>query len=196
MTAAEALRRALDEPGFRPLPGPVTVLLEAVEAPPRLAAHLRIVHDVACDLAAWVDERYPAAGADPAAVAFGAATHDIGKALHPAELSGAGAEHEPAGYELLLSYGVEERLARFARTHAAWHEDGIGIDDLLVSLADKVWKAKRVRDLEQLVVDRLAVAAGEAPWQAFLMLDDVLGGIAEGADRRLAYQSAHPVGAA
>ncbi|GAA2417585.1 HD domain-containing protein [Actinomadura vinacea] len=193
MTADAGLRRALDEPGFRALPEPVTVLLEAVAAPPRLAAHLRAVHDVACDLVSWIDERYPAAGADAAAVAFGAATHDIGKALHPAELSGPGAQHEPAGYELLLSYGVEERFARFARTHAAWNEDGIGIDDLLVSLADQVWKGKRVRGLEQLVVDRLAVASGEAPWQAFLALDDVLGMITEGADRRLAYQSTHSV---
>jgi hypothetical protein len=148
---------------------------------------------VACELTDWIDERYPAAGADARAVAFGAATHDIGKALHPEELSGPGAEHEGAGYGLLLSYGVAERYARFAQTHSAWNADGIGIDDLLVSLADKVWKAKRVRDLEQLLVDRLAVASGEAPWQAFLALDDVLGRIAGDADRRLAYQSAHPV---
>jgi HD superfamily phosphodiesterase len=188
-----ALQRALEEPGFRPLPGPVVVLLEAVQAPPRLAAHLRAVHDVACDLSGWVCDRYPATGTDAAAVAFGAATHDIGKALHPGELSGPGSVHEVAGYELLLSYGVEERFARFARTHASWNEDGIGIDDLLVSLADKVWKAKRVRGLEQLVVDRLAVASGEAPWQAFLALDDRLQRIAEDADRRLAFQSAYPV---
>ena len=193
MTAPDGLRRALDEPGFRPLPDAVTVLLEAVKAPPRLAAHLRIVHDVACDLAEWADGRYPAAGVDPAAVEYGAAIHDIGKALHPEELSGPGSEHEAAGYELLLSHGVEERMARFARTHAAWHEDGIGVDDLLVSLADKVWKGTRVRDLEQLVVDRFSVASGEAPWQAFVVLDEVLTGITDDADRRLAYQSAHPI---
>ncbi|WP_395108906.1 HD domain-containing protein [Actinomadura sp. SCN-SB] len=193
MDISPALHRALEEPGFRPLPGTVVVLLEAVQAPPRLAAHLRAVHDVACDLSGWVGDRYPAAGADPGAVAFGAATHDIGKALHPGELSGPGQAHEFAGYQLLLSYGVDERLARFARTHSSWHEDGIGIDDLLVSLADKVWKAKRVRDLEQLVTDRLAVASGEAPWQAYVALDDRLQQIAEDADRRLAYQSAYPV---
>jgi hypothetical protein len=101
--------------------------------------------------------------------------------------------HELAGYELLLSYGVQEGFARFTRTHSSWHEDGIGIDDLLVSLADKVWKAKRVRDLEQLVTDRLAVASGEAPWQAFLALDDQLQRISEDADRRLSFQSAYPV---
>lgn len=191
--SSEALRRALEEPGLRALPDPAAVLLEAVEAPPRLAAHHRAVHDVACELTGWIGERYPAAGADPTAVAFGAATHDIGKALHPEELSGPGASHEEAGYGLLLSYGVHERFARFARTHSSWHEDGIGIDDILVSLADKVWKAKRVRDLEQLLVDRLAVASGEAPWQAFLALDDVLGAIAEDAARRLAFQNAHPL---
>jgi HD superfamily phosphodiesterase len=188
-----ALRRALEEPGFRALPAPVVALLEAVQAPPRLAAHLRAVHDVACELSGWICDRYPSAGVDATAVAFGAATHDIGKALHPGELSGPGSVHEFAGYELLLSYGVQEGFARFTRTHSSWHEDGIGIDDLLVSLADKVWKAKRVRDLEQLVTDRLAVASGEAPWQAFLALDDQLQRISEDADRRLSFQSAYPV---
>jgi hypothetical protein len=190
---AASLRQALEEPGYRALPEQVVTLLEAVGAPARLGAHLRAVHDVACELAGWVCERYPAAGADAGAVAFGAATHDIGKALHPQELSLPGSTHETAGYELLLSFGVDKRLARFARTHASWHEDGIGIDDLLVSLSDKVWKAKRVRDLEQLVVDRLAVASGEPPWQSFVVLDDLLQRIADDADRRLAYQSSHPL---
>jgi putative nucleotidyltransferase with HDIG domain len=190
---AAALRQALEEPGYRALPQRVVPWLEAIGAPPRLGAHLRAVHDVACDLAGWVGERYPAAGADAEAIAFGAATHDIGKAMHRHELSRPGSAHETAGYELLLSYGVDERLARFARTHSSWHGDGIGIDDLLVSLADKVWKGKRVRDLEQLVVDRLAVASGEPPWQSFVVLDDELQRIADDADRRLAYQSSHPL---
>ena len=50
---------------------------------------------------------------------FGAATHDIGKTPHPAELSGPGSAHEEAGRELLLSLGGSPRLARFAATHAS-----------------------------------------------------------------------------
>lgn len=67
------------------------------------------------------------------------------------------------------------------------------LDDLLVSLADKVWKGKRVAELEQLVVNRLARATGTEAWQAFMDLDDILTRLAADADRRLAFQADHPV---
>ncbi|MBM0202543.1 HD domain-containing protein [Micromonospora sp. STR1s_5] len=127
------------------------------------------------------------------AVLFGAATHDIGKVRHPDELSGPGSAHEAAGYELLLQHGVAESSARFARDHASWHRDGIDVDDLLVSVADKVWKGKRVTDLEELLVDRLAGVTGRERWSVFLDLDDILDRIAADADRRLAFQATHPV---
>jgi hypothetical protein len=186
----------LTDPGeldLRPLPERARGLLELLNAPPRLAGHLRLVHDVACLLTDWVRRHHPEADFDRAAVLFGAATHDIGKVVHVDELSGPGSAHERAGYESLLANGVEEGMARFARTHASWGEAGIGLDDLLVSLADKVWKAKRVADLEQLVVDRLAAASGQESWEVFMALDDELDRIAAGADRRLEFQSAHPV---
>lgn len=191
-----ALRRALTEPGdppLRPLPDQVVALLEMLHAPPRLAAHLRAVHDVAAQLTAAIADRFPTLPTDRAAVLFGAATHDIGKVRHPEELSGPGSAHEPAGYDLLRRHGVAEPLARFARTHASWHADGIGVDDLLVSVADKVWKGNRVTDLEESLVDRLAEATGRERWSVFLALDDVLDRLAADADRRLAYQATHPV---
>ncbi|WP_422735353.1 HD domain-containing protein [Micromonospora sp. WMMD729] len=192
-----ALRRALTEPGdpvLRPLPDQVVAMLETLHAPPRLAAHLRAVHDVAAQLTDAVAQRFPQLPVDRSAVLFGAATHDIGKIRHPEELSGPGSAHEPAGYDLLLEHGVAAPLARFARTHASWHRDDIGVDDLLVSVADKVWKGKRVTDLEDLLVDRLAEATGREKWSAFIELDDVLDRIAADADRRLAFQATHPVG--
>lgn len=187
-----ALRRALTDPGPRPLPDEVSELLEKLAAPPRLAAHLRAVHDVACSLADWLEKQHPELVFDREATLFGAATHDIGKTIHPEELSGPGAAHEQAGYELLLSQGIDEERARFARTHAAWSAD-VGVEDLLVSTADKVWKAKRVTDLEQLLVDRLTAASGQSPWEVFMALDDVLDRIAAAADGRLAFQARHPV---
>jgi hypothetical protein len=190
---ADPLRRALTESTLRPLPDRATALLEALDAPPRLAAHLRAVHDVAHQLADWVERHHPAVEFDRSAVLFGAATHDIGKTTCVDELSGPGSEHERVGYEILLAQGVPENLARFARTHASWTEPGIRIEDLLVSLADKAWKAKRVADLEQLVVDHVARAGGQEGWEVFMALDDELGRIAEGADGRLAFQSSHPV---
>jgi putative nucleotidyltransferase with HDIG domain len=188
-----ALRRALDDPGPRPLPAEAVRLLTAVNAPPRLAAHLRAVHDVAAELVAWVGERHPEAAVDAEAALFGAATHDIGKALHPAELSGPGSRHEPAGYALLREHGVPERLARFARTHASWDDPGTGLDDLLVSLSDAIWKAKRITDLEQRIVDVLAAGSGAEAWAVLMELDDVCDRLAAGADARLAFQSAYPV---
>jgi len=94
-----ALQAALDEPGdplLRRLPVPVRRLLESLEAPPRLAAHLRAVHDVACQLTELLALRHPELTFDRASVLFGAATHDIGKVVHIGELSGPGSAHEVA----------------------------------------------------------------------------------------------------
>ncbi|MGP3959422.1 HD domain-containing protein [Nonomuraea sp. 3N208] len=187
---SNALHRALTDPPPRPLPPEAEALLRDLDAPPRLAAHLRAVHDVAAELLDWLAGHHPGTPVDREAVLYGAATHDIGKCLHPAELSGPGSAHEPAGHRLLRERGVPERLARFTRTHAAWTNEVTTLEDHLVSLADKIWKAKREPDLERLVLDRLA---GEAPgWQVFMDLDDLLTTIANGADARLAFQNAYP----
>ncbi|WP_436536786.1 HD domain-containing protein [Actinoplanes sp. HUAS TT8] len=183
-------------PRMRLLPPQAVDLLVALQAPPRLGAHLRAVHDVAWQLTGWLTSTYPGLGFDRAAVLFGAATHDIGKIVHPEELSGPGSRHEPAGRRLLLDAGVEPRLARFAASHGTWDSPAAGVEDLLVSVADKVWKAKRVPDLEQLLVQRLVAVSGDEPWAVFLTLDDHLDGLAAGADRRLAYQNGFPIAVA
>ncbi|MFI8961683.1 HD domain-containing protein [Streptomyces sp. NPDC053493] len=183
----------LDDPPLRPLPHPVADLLAALAAPPRLVAHLRAVHDVAAQLVEWTGQRHPALQFDRAAVLFGAATHDIGKTLHRGELSGPGSDHEAAGRDLLLAHGVDARLARFAASHASWDAPDVGFEDLLVSLADKVWKNKRVPGLEDLVVGQLAQAGGRERWEVFLELDDELGRIGDEAGARLGFQAAQAV---
>ncbi|WLW51584.1 HD domain-containing protein [Streptomyces sp. YU58] len=193
MTPPDLLHRALHDPPLRPLPDAATRLLCDLNAPPRLAAHLRAVHDVAYRLVDWMEDRHPDVALDREAVLFGAATHDIGKAIHTEELSGPGTAHEEAGRALLLARGVSPELARFAGTHASWTRPGTGIEDLLVSLADKIWKHKRVPELEDLVVSRLAEGSGRTAWEEFLALDDVLTVLGEGADDRLAFQSSYPV---
>ncbi len=190
-----ALARALepDEAAPRPLPAAITDLLISLAAPPRLAAHLRIVHDVAWQLADQLAAAHPALSFDRDAVLYGAASHDIGKVVHVNELAEPGSQHEPAGYLLLTEHGVPPRLARYARTHATWTAPDTTIEDHLVSLADKIWKARRVTDLEDLVTDALATASGVDRWQAFSDLDDILTDLASGADIRLAHQSRHPI---
>lgn len=189
--ASPALRRALADPAVCPLPPPAAELLEALDAPPRLAAHLRAVHHVAHGLA----DALSAHGlhADRDAVLFGAATHDIGKVRHVEELSQPGSRHEPAGQEILLQYGVPAELTRFAATHGSWDQPGRTVEELLVSVADKVWKGHRVTALEQLVLDHLVATTDQDQWDAFLRLDDALAAAASDADRLLAFQFSHPI---
>jgi hypothetical protein len=153
-----------------------------------------LVHDVAAQLTDWLATTYRTLYFDREAVLFGAATHDIGKILHPEELTAPGKLHEPTGEQLLLTAGIDPHLARFAATHGSWTAAGVGLEDLVVSLADKVWKAKRIVELEQLVVERLVAASGQEAWEVFLVLDDQLGKVADGADERLAFQNSYPLG--
>ncbi|MFI5683398.1 hypothetical protein [Streptomyces sp. NPDC051636] len=84
MTLPDVLSTAVDDTGdppLAPLPAHVAVLLRRVDAPPRLDAHLRAVHDVAVRIADWARQECPALDFDRDAVLFGAATHDIGKTV-------------------------------------------------------------------------------------------------------------------
>ncbi|HKV84556.1 MAG TPA: hypothetical protein VJN88_08370, partial [Ktedonobacterales bacterium] len=102
---------------FASLPDEVFQLLSELHAPPRLVAHLAIVHDTAMRIVAAVDAHWPTLAYDRARVMLGAATHDIGKVIYPAGLSALGHEHEAAGEQLLLAHGFDADCARFARTH-------------------------------------------------------------------------------
>ena len=176
---------------LRPLPEGVPALFDTVGAPPRLRAHLTLVHDVACAIVDALEAKWPKLSYDRAAVLFGAATHDIGKAVHREELSGPGSQHEDVGSSLLLAHGVPDHLARFARTHGPRCADALTIEDLLVRLADAVWKGKRDDDLEKHLANLVARQQGIAAWDAFMVLDDALGVIAGGADERIAWQAGH-----
>jgi len=167
-------------------------MLLDVQAPARLGAHLRAVHDVACQLTTEARRRWPSWVFDVEAVHFGAAVHDIGKVIHPEELSGPGSAHEQAGWDLLIARGLPPELARFARTHASWQAPGVEAEDLLVGLADKIWKGHRIKDLEQAVLERITTVLGAPAWQVFLDLDDILARLSQDADTRLAYQSSYP----
>jgi hypothetical protein len=159
-------------------------------APPRLVAHLRLVHDVAAFLIEFLERRFPEVPIDRGAVLFGAATHDLGKVLHPAELTGPGRRHEVDGPPLLEQHGVPRALARFARTHGSWErDDDLALEDFLVALADTAWKGKRIAAIEEHVVSRIAKQTGIEPWKVFTALDDFLDEIASQGDERLAWQS-------
>jgi hypothetical protein len=125
---------------------------------------------------------------DAEAVLFGAATHDLGKVLHPGELTGPGNLHERDGSALLERNNVSLELARFATTHASWSRKSLSLDDLLVALADCVWKGQRLEALEAQVIVKIAEMSGMEAWEVFDKLDELLEKIAAHGEERLAWQ--------
>jgi HD domain len=162
-------------------------ILDSVGAPPRLLAHLTLVHEVAYELVEGIAAQWPGFPIDRHAVLIGAATHDVGKIVHPDELRGPGRQHENDGPALLVEQGLPDNLARFARTHGQWTLlEAPQTEDLLVALANLIWVGKRNQHLEGLIVDRVVEFSGEQLWSAFARFDEIVLAIVEGAGGRLA----------
>ncbi|HEY9680458.1 MAG TPA: HDIG domain-containing metalloprotein [Oculatellaceae cyanobacterium] len=177
---------------LRPLPSKVDELLQQLKAPPRLIAHLTLVHDVAHKLVSAIDGEWPNLEYDRTAVFIGAATHDIGKAIKPEELVAPGKEHEEIGIALLRKSGFAEKHARFAWTHGGEvREPNSSLEDLLVRLADTIWKGIRNETLEKQVCTLLAERKNKEPWEVFIKLDDIICDITESSDERLRWQTQH-----
>jgi len=156
-------------------------LLVELGAPSHLVRHHQLVAEAGAELcdglvAAGID------GFDRVEVLVGAALHDAGKTLHPHEMHGGSSEHERAGHRLLLECGVPERIARHAWTHAAWG-DQEELEPVLVALADKLWKGKRVAALEEHAVRLLA--GGRDFWRVWGEVDPVFETVAAAGDERL-----------
>ncbi len=60
------------------------------------------------------------------------------------------------------------------------------LEELLVALADKLWKGVRRADLEQQVIAALAQRAGVDAWSLFVDLDSCFEAVAGKGDDRLA----------
>lgn len=179
----------IDSEHLTPLPDVAQRLCEVLAAPRRLTTHLVLVHDCAFRILDSLPAKLRSIEIDREAVLFGAATHDLGKTMHPDELTGPGNRHEDDGPELLQRHGVTPNLARFARTHGRWQQDDrLAIEDLLVALADHIWKGSRCDELETRVANEISIAAKVGQWEAFAAMDEVLTEIAAEADGRLAWQ--------
>jgi hypothetical protein len=159
-------------------------LLRQAGAPPRLVQHARLVGEAGDEL--LVEIARLGVTLDNAYVRAGIVLHDVGKAIHRDELDVAGALHEPAGEALLLARGVEPQLARICRSHAQWATMECSVEELIVALADKLWKGVRHRALEERVIDAMAARSGRDRWDLYVRLDNVFERVAAGADDRLA----------
>jgi hypothetical protein len=159
-------------------------LLAELGASPWLVRHHELVLEAAVVLCDRL-RRDLGLAFDRERVLAGASLHDAGKIIHTAEMSHPGHQHEAAGERLLLDNGVPATVARFCVTHASWTADA-SIEDLLVALADKLWKGKREDDLERRVADVIARASHREAWEVFDALDAICEAIAADGPTRLA----------
>jgi hypothetical protein len=172
-----------------PLPDIAAALCNDLKAPPRLRAHLTLVHDAAFQLCNAIDRKWPKLAYDRDAVLIGAATHDLGKVLHPSELVGPGEDHERDGPALMLKHGLRADKARFAGTHGrASLKPDATLEDMIVALADAVWKGARRDALEKIISVKIASLTGDEVWNTFMTLDSTIQAIAKHAEARLEWQ--------
>ncbi len=173
----------------QPLPETAIDLCKELDAPPRLVAHLRVVHDAAIQLTELLKESLPLLNFNQREVLTGAAIHDLGKCQHQNELYAPGNRHETDGSALLESVGVSADISRFCRTHGAWSSEDLPLEDLLVGLADASWKGQRLDLLERRIVSKIASVGELQEWYVFGILDSILEKVAANSSARLAWQA-------
>lgn len=159
-------------------------LLRSLKAPARLTTHVALVREAGQELADGLsDLEVPF---DRQFVEIGIALHDAGKITHPEELDHPGNLHEPAGQALLLARGVDPGLARCCLSHARFNSMPVSFEELLVAAADKLWKGKRVVDLELRIIDEAASRLQSDRWSLFTDIDSLFEKVAARGSCRLA----------
>ena len=167
----------------------ITEILEKLNSPKILNRHLQIVYSTAYDLLRSIKNKWPSIIINEELVLFGAGTHDIGKVEIKTELFQSGKKHEEVGKYLLQDLGFTEDESRFAFTHGNWQQEGLVLEDLLVSLADKIWKGKRIDELEEKVINTMSDRLKISFWEIYEPFNDILEHLSTGADKRLLWQS-------
>jgi hypothetical protein len=161
----------------------VYVFLQELGAPDKLIRHLALVGEAA-ELLIEKLERMQVPF-DARFVRLGVALHDAGKIKYPEELHAKGKRHEPAGEALLLQQGLAAELARCCVSHGQWQTLDCSFEELLVALADTLWKGKRGEELENRVIEKTARLLACEPWDLFLEMDSHFELIAAGGVERL-----------
>lgn len=71
------------------------------------------------------------------------------------------------------------------RSHAGWRDLAQTLEELVIALADKLWKGSRVTELEELVISRAASSSRRDRWELFTPLDSLFEEVASSAESRL-----------
>ena len=159
-------------------------LLQDLGAPQHLIQHVKLVGEAAEILIRQFQQLNLEFDSDW--IRLGVAFHDTGKILHPLELLEKGNRHEAAGETLLLSQGIDPKIARCCRSHGQWQQLECSFEELVVALADNLWKGKRYRELEERVIAKVARMSMQDNWYIFVSLDDRFEEISRGGDLRIA----------
>ena len=61
----------------------------------------------------------------------------------------------------------------------------VTLEELVIALADKLWKGVRKSELESLIIDRIAEVVGRDRWDIFIPLDSRFEEIASSGHERL-----------
>jgi hypothetical protein len=158
-------------------------LLKELGASDRLIQHVQLVGEAAEELIAQLQKLGISFDSDW--VRLGVAVHDAGKILHPLELVEKGNQHEAAGELLLLAQHIDPKVARCCRSHGQWQNMECSFEELLVALADNLWKGKRNVELESKIITAVAAMSGRDDWELLIDLDSGFEQVAAGGDIRL-----------
>lgn len=157
-------------------------LLRQNGAPQRLLVHVELVGEAGEAIISELERL--GAELDKDFIRSGIVLHDIGKTIHLSELDQDGDLHGEVGRELLRQEGVEPRLAQVCVSHVDWTRAET-LEELVIACSDKLWKGRRVADLEEALVRRVTTVLGLEYWDVFQRMDSCFESIADGADERL-----------
>ena len=165
-------------------PEEIDHFLKSQQAPARLITHHQLVVEATKELVFGLKQNFSNLDCNYQQVLVGAAIHDAGKMIFPHEISDKGNKHELEGEKHLIALGIPSHIARFCRTHAHWDNPDNTIEDLLVALADTLWKGCRKTELENLAIAKIASLLERDFWDVFMVVDSLFEKVSDrGTDR-------------
>ena len=161
------------------------MLFQSRQAPDRLIRHHQLVVEAAEEIIAGLKNSFSNLECNYREVLLGSAIHDVGKIIFTHELDFPGNKHELEGEEYLSKLGIPANIARFCRTHAHWDDSDNTLEDLLVALADTLWKGCRNQKLEQMIIARISSSIQQDFWDVFIVADSLFEKVSDGGTERL-----------